>query len=69
MSNKIKKVTSINYNGIKTLEVGKNDVTRIEDKSLEYPDSIHIQFDAYSQYGELVGTFINGALSIDYFHD
>ena len=67
MANKIKRVTSINSQGTKVLAVGKGGITRIKDNSLEYETSIHIQFDAYNQYGDIVGTFINGALSIDYF--
>lgn len=68
MNNQIKRVTSINSNGIKTFEVGKNNVSEIKDNSIEFPDSLHIQFDAYNDSEQLIGTFINGALSVDYFN-
>ena len=67
MENKIKCVTSINQQGTKHFAVGSDGITVIKDNSLEYPDHIHIQFDAYDKNGKLVGTFINGALAVDYF--
>lgn len=67
MENKIKTVTSINQQGTKVFAVGNSGVALIKDNSLEYENSIHIQFDAYDKKGKLVGTFINGALAVDYF--
>jgi hypothetical protein len=67
MENKIKTVTSINQQGTKVFAVGNSGVALIKDNSLEYESSIHIQFDAYDKNGKLIGTFINGALAVDYF--
>jgi len=67
MKNRIKRVTSINQQGTKYFAVGSNGIVEIKNNSLEYENSIHIQFDAYDKNGKLVGTFINGALAIDYF--
>lgn len=67
MENKIKTVTSINQQGTKVFAVGVSGVALIKDNSLEYENSIHVQFDAYDKNGKLIGTFINGALAVDYF--
>jgi hypothetical protein len=67
MKNKIKSVISINQQGTKSFTVGCGGVAEIKDNSLEYEDYVHIQFDAYGDEGKLIGTFINGALAIDYF--
>lgn len=67
MKNKIKSVTSINQQGTKSFTVGFGGVTEIKNSSLEYPGHIHIQYDAYDKDGRIVGSFINGALAIDYY--
>lgn len=67
MAKSIKTVTSINHHGTKSFTVGVDGVYEIKDNSLEYEDMIHIQYDAYDHNGELIGTFINGALAVDYF--
>ena len=67
MEIKIERVTSINSQGSKSFQVGIDDVDHIIDNSNEYEDHIHIQFDAYDNNNRLVGSFINGALAIDYF--
>ncbi len=66
---KIKRVTSINQNGTKQFEVGFHGVHSIVDISLEFENSIHVQFDALDADGNIIGSFINGALSVDYFTD
>ncbi|MBK3516692.1 hypothetical protein [Carboxylicivirga marina] len=65
---KIKSVISINQQGTKSFTVGYGGVTEIKDASLEYENGIHIQFDAYDKDGRLMGSFINGALSVEYFN-
>lgn len=65
--NKIKCVVRANNDGSDYYLVGQDGVATIGDNSREYPDSIHIQFDAYDDAGKLIGTFINGALDVAYF--
>jgi hypothetical protein len=69
MSNglKIKGVININQQGTKRFTVGIDGIAEIKDNSIEYKNSIHVQFDAYDKNKKLIGTFINGALAIDYF--
>ena len=67
MKNKIKCVTSINSVGVKRFEVGRSNVEEIKDNSKEFESSIEFIYGAYDKDGNLIGSFINGALAIDYF--
>ena len=67
MKNTIRRVTSISQQGTKSFDVGIDNVAEIKDSSLEYEDHIYNQFDAYDKDGKLVGSFINGALAVEYF--
>ena len=66
MINRIKSVTSINQQGTKSFTVGVNRVTEIKDNTKEYENSIEFMYDAYDKDGKLIGSFINGALVVDY---
>ncbi len=67
MKNRIESVTSINQQGTKSFIVGRCGVELIKDNSKEFENSIEFIYDAYDKDGKLIGSFINGALAIDYF--
>lgn len=67
MENKIRCVTSVNQQGTKNFTVGVNNVELIKDNSKEFENSIEFIFDAFDKDGKLIGSFINGALVVDYF--
>jgi len=64
---RIRSVTSINQMGTKSFTVGVDGVKSIRNNSIEYSDNIHVQFDAFDKDGKIIGSFMNGALAIDYF--
>lgn len=64
---RIKKVIRHHSQGSKFFCVGRNNVDVIKDVSIEYEDSVVIQFDAYDDKGKLIGSFINGIIDVEYF--
>ena len=67
MENRIKCITSINQQGTKSFTVGVSGVVKIKDNSKEFENSIEFIYDAFDKNNKLIGSFINGALAIDYF--
>jgi len=70
MTTKIKSLIIVNLQGTQAYYVGHEYngllLDRIEDKSLEYPDSITIIYSGYTTDGDLVFEAINAPMDVQY---
>ena len=71
MTTKIESITIITQSGTKTYTVGEtyNDLLldHIKDRSVEYPDSLHIIYCGYTVDGSLVFEIINAPIDVKYY--
>ena len=65
--NKIKSVWATNNQGSDWMKVGGDGVARIENESIEFESSLDFIFSAYDKNDNLLKTYINGNLTINYF--
>ena len=66
MEKEIKRITIINGEGTKIFNVENNKISKIEDKSIEYPDSIHIIYNVFDEKGKILHSIENCPVVVDY---
>ena len=62
----IKKITIVTQEGVKSYQVGRDDVIGISDKSIEFPDSITFIFKVKGKNG-VISEIINCPVEIEFF--
>jgi hypothetical protein len=70
MASKIRSVTIVNHQGTRCYHVGGDynglGLDRIEDKSVEYPDSMVIIYMGFTKNNETVFEVINAPIDVEY---